>query len=111
MIMKQLPNYERPRTPPPTSYGPSLPHRPGPEWLTPTIARVRQMKEDDKSASDIQKALSVPPRTQRKMLAKNLHSDRRPDRSNRGRPLKIDLETVHKMQRYIQGRYNKRTLN
>ena len=40
------------------------------------------------------------------------HGDRRRGRtSNRGRPPKIDEDTVHKMQRHIQGRYKKRTLD
>ena len=109
--MTQLPNYERPQTPPPTGAGPQLPHKRGHEWDTPTIARVRQAKADKKSARDIELELGVPPRTQRDMISKNVHSDRRSGGARRGRPPKIDLDTVHKMERTIQGRYKKRTLD
>ena len=108
---KNHPTYERPSTPPPTTAGPQLPHKPGQEWDTPTIARVRQMKHDGCSASDIQKQLHVPPRTQRTICTQNLHTDRRPGAARRGCPPKIDLDTVHKMECHIHGRYKKRTLD
>ena len=110
--MEQLPNYERPTTPPPGGAGPSLSHRAGQEWDRPTIVRVKQMKEDGKSASEIKKRTLVPPRTQRKIITEHQDSDRRPGRtSNRGRPPKIDIDTVYKMEKSIQGRYRKRTLS
>ena len=102
---------KRPRTPPPNALGSSsLPHRPGQEWDTPTIARVRQARSDGISATDVKKELGVPLRSQRDMLKKNPHTDRRPG-SNRGRPPKIDLFTVHKMEEHVQGHYKKHTLD
>ena len=104
--MPYTPHYERPRTPPPTSAGPFLPHKPGQEWDTPIIARVRQLRDEKYSATDIKRLTGVPARSQRKMMKQ--HGDRRRGRtSNRGRPPKIDEDTVHKMQRHIQGRYKK----
>ena len=45
------------------------------------------------------------------MLKNNPHSDRRPGHLNRDRPPKIDLDTVHKMERHIQDCYRKRNLD
>ena len=69
------------------------------------------MKADRKSASDIYEEHGVPPRTQRDMYTKNLDNDRHSGQARRGRPPKIDQDTVYKMERYIQGRYRKRTLD
>ena len=51
--------------------GPQLPHKSGQEWDSPHIARVRQVRSDGKSATDVHKELGVPPRTQRRMLKNN----------------------------------------
>lgn len=99
--MKQLPRYDRPRTPPPISEDPYPPHKPCQEWPTPIIPRTRQMREDGKLATDVKQKLSVPPRTQRDMLKLHTTTNRRPGHTNRRRPVKIDRDTVHKMEKHI----------
>ena len=108
---KNTPIYDRPCTPPACGAGPQLPHKRGKEWDTPTIARVRQMKQDGFSAQDVYKQLHVSARTQRRICTQHLNFDRRPGQARKGRPPKIDQDTVHKMERHIQGRYKKRTLD
>ena len=61
---EKLSQYERPRTPPPNALGSfSLPHRPGQEWDTPRITRVRQARSDDKSPTDVKKELNISSRS------------------------------------------------
>ena len=96
---KNNPAYERPQTPPPCGIGPQLPHKPKQEWDTPTIARVRQMKQDGFSAQDIYKQQHVSPRTQRRMCARI--SDRRSEQARKDHSSKIDQDTVYKMKRHI----------
>ena len=75
------------------------------------IAWVQQAQSERKSATDVYKELGIPLRSQRDMLKKNLYTDCRSGRTNCGRPPKIDLDMVHKMEKHIQGRYQKRTLD
>ena len=108
MHNKNHPTYERPSTPP---NAPARPRETRTEWPTPTIARVREMKDAGASASEIQKKHGVLPRTQRYILKHHLQSDRRSGRCRRGRFFQISQSSLHKMEAHIQGRYKKRTLD
>ena len=96
-----MPARKRPLTP---TFS-SDPISPGHEWSTPKRVKVIALDREGYSRKEIRKATHVPERTQIDIINQ---PTRRPGKQRSGRPPTIDQETVEKMVKALQGRYNKR---
>ena len=83
----------------------SDPISPGHEWSTPKRAKVIALDREGCSRKEIRKATHVPERTQTTIINQ---PTRRLGKERSGRPPLIDQETVQKMIKALQGRYNER---
>ncbi len=77
----------------------------GSEWPTPKRTRVKQMKKLGYTGNEIRQETGVPRSTQYTIYEETSH---RPDKERSGRPLKMDQNTIQKMIKALQGKYNQR---
>ena len=96
-----MPARKRPLTP---TFS-SDPVSPGHEWSTPKRAKVIALDQEGYSRKEIRKATHVPERTQTTFINQ---PTRRPGKARSRRPPTVDKETIAKIVKALQGRYNER---